>query len=247
MQLFLIRHGQSKNNAHDDAHVHPDPDLTDLGHQQAERLALWMSEANDVEAVTRLKMRDPARQDHHPIHIDHLYVSPMRRTLQTAQPLARAFGREAHVHPMIYEAGGLFERLENGGGIRPYRGMSATQILAEFPNYTIDPAIGEDGWYGLDREESMEECYDRAEKIATLFKHRVLHEKEWATASVALVSHGMFIDCLLLALMGVTSAMRQSYFWVYNTSITRVDLRPDGYAIIRAVNRVPHLTHEMIT
>jgi len=249
MQLFLIRHGQSKNNAHDDAHVHPDPDLTDLGHRQAAYLAAWMIEANDTESITRLSMRDPSRQDHHPIKLTHLFVSPMRRTLQTAQPLAQAFGTEAHVHPLIYEAGGLYERAATSahGGIGPYRGMSATQIKAEFPDYFIDPAIGDDGWYTLDREESLDECHARADQMAELFKRRVSTDEMWRAASVALVSHGMFIDCMLLSLMGVAAAMRQSYFWVYNTSITRVELRRDGYAIIRNVNRVAHLPPEMIT
>lgn len=247
MQLFLIRHGQSKNNAHDDAHVYPDPDLTELGHQQAERLAMWMSAAHDIESMTRLSMRDPGRRDHHPIQLTHIYVSPMRRTLQTARPLVKAFGCVAHVHPLIYEAGGLFERVDEGNGIRPYRGMGAKQILSEFPEYRVDTAIHEEGWYQLDREETIDECHARADKIAEMFKRQVAQDEYWRRTSVALVSHGMFIDCLLLSLMGVAAPMRQSYFWVYNTSITRVELRRDGYAIIRAVNQIPHLTHDLVT
>ncbi len=248
MQLFLIRHGQSKNNAHDDSHVHPDPDLTDLGHRQAEHLAAWMVEANDTESITRLSMKDPNRQAHHPIQLTHVYVSPMRRTLQTAQPLARAFGFKPHVHPLIYEAGGLYERMPDGSlGIRPYRGMTAQEIITEFPDYVVDTAIGEYGWYMLDREETLDECHARADKMVEWFKHHISTDESWRKASVALVSHGMFIDCLLLSLMGVSAPMRQSYFWVYNTSITRVELRRDGYAIIRNVNRVAHLTPDMIT
>lgn len=246
MELYLIRHGQSKNNAHDDEHVHVDPDLTELGHQQAERLAAWMCAANDIEAMTRRSMKDPLRKDNHPIKLTHLYVSPMRRALQTAQPLMREFGLQGHVHPLIYEAGGLFERLAEGG-TRGHIGMTAAQIRAEFPNCVPDERISEKGWYTLPGEETLDQCHARAQLMAEDFIRRITNDDHWRTASVALVSHGMFIDCMLLALMGVHAQMRQSYFWVYNTSITRVDLRRDGYAIIRAVNRVPHLPHDMIT
>lgn len=246
MELYLIRHGQSRNNAHDDVHVHADPDLTELGHRQAERLAAWLSAANDTEAMTRLSLRDPARKDHHPVRLTQIYVSPMRRALQTAKPLSDTFGCPTHVIPTIYEAGGLFERVD-GGGVRPYRGMTADQIRAEFPMYVLDEKIGADGWYTLDREEPLDECHARAEAFAELLRARVEGDEYWRSASLALVSHGMFIDCLLLSLMGVVAQKRQSYFWVYNTSVTRVDLRRDGYAIIRSVNRVPHLPHDMVT
>jgi broad specificity phosphatase PhoE len=246
MELYLIRHGQSKNNAHDDAHVHADPDLTELGHRQADRLAAWLSACNDSEAMTRRSVRDPLRKDHHPVKLTHIYVSPMRRALQTALPLMQTFGVQPVVHPTIYEAGGLFERTTEGG-IRPYRGMGAAEIRAEFPGYVLDDSITDDGWYTLDREEMLAECHLRADQFAQMLRQQVATDEYWRRTSVAMVSHGMFIDCLLLSLMGVGPHNRQSYFWVYNTSITRVDLQRDGYAIIRAVNRVPHLPHEMIT
>ena len=65
----MVRHGQSTNNVVRDnpgAARTSDPDLTDLGHQQAEALGTWMA-ANGPR---------PGR----------IFCSLMRRTIQTAHP-----------------------------------------------------------------------------------------------------------------------------------------------------------------
>ena len=43
VQLYLIRHGQSENNARPEHLRVEDAELTDLGHQQAEQLAPWIA------------------------------------------------------------------------------------------------------------------------------------------------------------------------------------------------------------
>ena len=73
MHVYLIRHAQSENNAlTEDAtgRRKVDPDLTELGYQQRDLLAEFLSSA-DYE-------------------IKHLYTSAMYRSLLTAQPLGDA-------------------------------------------------------------------------------------------------------------------------------------------------------------
>ena len=76
MELILVRHGQP-------AWLHPDgtgsidPQLTDLGRAQAALAARRLADSED----------EPARGD-----IDHLFVSPTRRTQETAAPIAEALG-----------------------------------------------------------------------------------------------------------------------------------------------------------
>jgi len=60
MDLYLVRHAQSQNNALPERLRVADPDLTDLGHQQAARLA---------ERVRSLKLT-------------RLLTSPFRRALR---------------------------------------------------------------------------------------------------------------------------------------------------------------------
>ena len=92
MDLFIIRHGESANNALaniKDRQV--DPPLTDLGEQQAEKLARFLTDGyipeltNPNAANNKIKMRQG-------FGITSLNVSPMYRTLQTVQPVAESLG-----------------------------------------------------------------------------------------------------------------------------------------------------------
>ena len=65
MQLYLIRHGQSYVNLEEWQHGNTDEGLTELGQQQAARLAAWLPT--------------------HLPRIDALYASTMRRARETAE------------------------------------------------------------------------------------------------------------------------------------------------------------------
>lgn len=93
MELWLIRHGQSANNAleqqaGDPSGRLPDPPLTALGHEQARRLAGWAAQG-DGGPVT------------------HLYSSLTTRAVQTAAPLAGVLGLPVRGLAAAYECGGL--------------------------------------------------------------------------------------------------------------------------------------------
>ncbi len=83
--MILLRHGQSAFNAAFSATRRdpgiPDPGLTELGRQQAERAA---------EAL--------AAED-----IRHIIASPYTRALQTATPLARRLGLPVRINPVVRE------------------------------------------------------------------------------------------------------------------------------------------------
>jgi len=70
-RLYLVRHAQSQGNTGEDLTT-GDPDLTDVGWEQARRLG------------ERLKSQQ----------IDRIYSSPLRRTQQTATAIADASGLE---------------------------------------------------------------------------------------------------------------------------------------------------------
>ena len=80
MELIIIRHGRPERIEHADGAV-ADPELTDLGHRQAEAMAAWMKAE----------------------HLDAIYASPMARARQTSSPLESAFGMEATVVPGVRE------------------------------------------------------------------------------------------------------------------------------------------------
>jgi probable phosphoglycerate mutase len=84
-EVVLIRHGSARHRAPagpaDLVDGHSDPELTELGHRQAEAVS------------RRLGAARPAG----------LFVTPLRRTQQTAAPLARRIGCEPVVVPELNE------------------------------------------------------------------------------------------------------------------------------------------------
>jgi len=84
-ELLLVRHGESEPAVESEefAHVdgHADPPLSALGRQQADRLADRLSAER----------------------IDAIYVTTLRRTSETATPLARILGIDPSVEPELRE------------------------------------------------------------------------------------------------------------------------------------------------
>lgn len=79
MELLLVRHGRPERIDYDPNGA--DPELTELGHRQAQGMAEYLSSES----------------------IDALFVSPQRRARQTAEPLMAALGVDAPVVDGIAE------------------------------------------------------------------------------------------------------------------------------------------------
>lgn len=241
MQLFIIRHGQSTNNALDDDSQRTfDPPLTETGMQQAERLAQRLAAGHD----TRFNVGSGFAGDlgANDFAITHLYCSAMHRSLQTAAPVARALGLQPEIWVDVHEQGGMY--LDQDGGRTGYPGRTRREILDEFPDYTLPDTITDVGWY--DAARGYEEMYTgagRAIKVAMELRRRALGD--FRDARIAIITHGTFIDLMLKAFLG-SLPNRQFFFSHYNTGITRLDIMPE-YMVIRYTNRIDHLPTELIT
>lgn len=80
MDIFLVRHGQP--DWAPDRLARNNPGLTDLGHEQAKRVAGWLA------TLAR---------------VDRLWVSSMTRALQTSDPITDALGPEREVFDWLQE------------------------------------------------------------------------------------------------------------------------------------------------
>ena len=138
--LYLVRHGESANNALPDHQRVPDPELTSLGCRQALQLA---SHYRDFD------------------HINYVLASPFRRTLQTTQPLLEARGDRAVIWAELYEVGGCFGGYETGK-LTGQSGMTDTEIRNEFPEFDIPDSIDSSGWYKCQPFETWEMAIPRA-------------------------------------------------------------------------------------
>lgn len=246
MKLLIIRHAESANNrialnlSYDDymRTRSADPGITDLGVEQTRLLAQHLIGEPPADA------RDGAKGHY---GITHLYVSPMRRTLQTAAPLAAALELSPTLWVDIHEHGGMFHgNPRNGDGLVIHPGLTRQAIRAEFPGFVLPDAVTDAGWWSGGYED-MAGCYGRAIRVARDLRHRAEREaEEHITSCLALVSHGTFIDSLIKALVHQIPD-RGVYYFHNNTAITCVDFGHNGTVFLRYLNRTAHLPASMVS
>ncbi|MCI0893961.1 MAG: histidine phosphatase family protein [Chloroflexi bacterium] len=241
MDLFIIRHGQSGNNALSDIRTREvDPPLTDLGQQQArvlaEHLANGATHDIDIDS-TRGTSKARLRMG---FGITSLFSSPMYRSLQTVQPVGKALGLAPRVWTDLHEEGGMY--LNHGGdkGVVGYPGRTRTEILDEFPDFELPDGITEHGWWNKDHEDPPS-CAGRAIKVS----QQLLNMAE-SNDRVALVTHGLFMGALLKALLNQLPG-ENIYYRHHNTGITRFSIRTGGRVELRYMNRINHLDPKLVS
>ncbi|RLT44168.1 MAG: histidine phosphatase family protein [Chloroflexi bacterium] len=268
MILYLIRHGQSSNNLLGenvltasgdlDQNAHQlymssrvaDPPLTEIGQEQAARLADFLREARPKHRATH---DDPPEDElrgteiTNRLGISRIFCSPMLRTLQTAQPAATTLGINPEIWVDVHEHGGVFDNQSADGSAVGRPGLSRSQIAAQFPGYIIGDGVGEMGWWS-GGEEDRPTCDGRAIRVAArLWKMA----KEIGDARIAIVSHGTFMDSLVKTILGRLPG-NEFHISHFNTGITRIDYTQSWrektpFVLVRYTNRVDHLTPELIT
>lgn len=241
MDLYIIRHAQSANNALADERTRVcDPHLTELGRRQAELLAAHLATGRDLHP-SRPWLTTPSTNSHG-FGITRLYTSAMRRTLQTSWPVGRALGITPEVWVDIHEEGGIW--LDHGpdaGGRRGHPGITCDELRTEFPGYIIPAEVTAAGWWHSDAPETREATQARATQVAATLRSRWMQDEK-----IAIISHGAFGADLLRALLGESTIQPISYH-LDNTSISLLRFRPQGDLSVRYLNRLDHLPPELIT
>jgi len=250
MNLLLIRHGESTNNRIAESTDYDsfmaartsDPALTERGTQQALALARHLAESTAVEFLR------PSAVNRAGYGVTRLVVSPMVRTLLTAAPTAERLGLPLEIWPDIFEQGGLFEGNPQDETLRSYPGYTRAEFETLFPGVIVPPEVTERGWWRGGYEE-MEECSERAAAVAARLKKMAAEEAEDlppVPTTLAMVTHGTFMNQLLHHLLGVPD-QSSMYFFHANTGITRIEFAVDGFRVLRYVNRTQHLPAELLS
>jgi 2,3-bisphosphoglycerate-dependent phosphoglycerate mutase/probable phosphoglycerate mutase len=167
----------------------------------------------------------------------------MHRALQTALPIAEALDLAPEIWLDIHEVGGIYLDQGDNGGLVGYPGLKRSEILAEFPNYILSEEISEAGWWNRGHED-WPACQGRAIRVAGQL--RELGQQVGENERVAMVSHGGFINALLKALLNHLPSS-DIFYHHFNTAITRVDIRSNGRLEVRFLNRIPHLSPELVS
>ena len=194
MELLLIRHALPVRRELDEGPA--DPELSPEGHAQSEHLAQYLAS-------------EP---------LDAVYSSPMRRALQTAEPLAAAQGVP------IDERAGVAEWDRNSPEYVPVEELKA----ANDPRWQ---AMLDGEW---ESDESEEEFRDRT--IGTIEELIGAHPGD----RIAIVCHGGVINTYLSHVIGLRHEAL-GFFYPNYTSIHRVAASSQGHRSIVTINETSHL------
>jgi broad specificity phosphatase PhoE len=226
MDLYIIRHAQSTNNALDDPRNRScDPRLTELGLRQAEILA------GHLAASPHLDGDGPTIR---------LYCSPMWRALQTAHVMGRALGLSPEVWVDIHEIGGIYLDHGEAGGLVGYPGATRHQILADFPSVALPTQVTGEGWWQGGYED-WPACHRRAARVA-----EALRDQSGRQERVLMVTHGGFINALMNILVGQSPDSPVVYHQ-RNTAISLISFGDNGRLHIHYLNRASHLAPDMVS
>jgi broad specificity phosphatase PhoE len=192
VELVLVRHALPVRRENTDGPA--DPELSEAGHEQARRFATYMAEES----------------------VDAIYTSPLKRAMQTAEPLAGLTG----LTPSIV------------AGVAEWDQHSNEYIPVEELKATNDPRWREmvDGGWNVEE--------DRTE-----FHNRVLDALEGVIGSnpgrkVIVTCHGGVINEYLAHILGIKD---KQFFYPNYTSIHRVAASSRGHRSILSINETPHL------
>jgi len=194
VEIVLVRHGLPLRVELETGIA--DPELAAEGHEQAAKMAAYLG-VEDVEAV---------------------YVSPLRRALETARPLCKVLGLDAVVSEGVAE----FDR------------NSREYVPVEELRASNDPR-----WEKLMRGE-----WDGVDEDPSLFKARVVETIEdmiarHAGGRVVVVCHGGVINQYLAHVLGIETHI--GFFYPKYTSIHRVMAARSGQRSIVSINEASHL------
>ena len=220
MELYLIRHGQSANNADPTCRA-ADPPLTPLG----ERQALCAGEALVNKGIVKF------------------YCSPMLRALQTAQIMSGPLGLPPHVFVGVHEWYGVWEEREGEPVQLP--GLTRQKMTEVCPSVVLPEEVTDQGWVSR-QIDSTQVMLDQADRDARNFLAYLAQQHPEPRERVAAVTHGGFLSTLLGTSYGLAPSDDTDRFAHQNTAISKIR-RIDGQTQLRYMNRLSHLSDDMIT
>lgn len=199
-RFYLIRHGETDWNKGGRYQGCTNIDLNETGREQARLLG--------------------RRFEYLPL--DHVYVSPLNRAVETAEQVAKAHG----LTPIVDEH---FKEINFGD----WEGHTIQELSEKygraytdfFANPFAHPVPGEGSF-----QNAMQRAMEGFEAL----------EQKHKGENVAIVSHGGLLRVMLVGLLGMGDAFYRKT-WMTNTSITMLDVMEDGRRLLMTLNDKAHL------
>jgi len=232
VRLLLVRHAQSANKCRRGRRAVADPELSDLGYEQAKALGKRLEEEFRTRAGRRKRLR--------------VVSSPMRRCLLTIQPAVQMLGLpldNCMCHGACYEY---------GCAGTSFMGSTRREIARDFPEFLPVGFNAEGAWdyAGSQAREDEPECRERAARVVRWLHELAEAEREAVdkeggqTGTLILATHQTVAD-LLCHILIRGSADKWQYGEIthklQNACITEVFLYPKGRACLGFKNEASHL------
>lgn len=238
MRLYLIRHGQSVNNLiwtetqSEQGRSH-DPELTAIGHAQAQCVAEFLSDELGFRLPLRGRYNDAARPQ-------RLYTSFMTRAVETGRVIARALNVPLIALTEAFETGGLYQKNQETGERHGIEGPNRAHFAKHYPELELPAELGEAGWYNRPAE-PVEARPERVQKVwdELLTRHGASDD------IIGLITHGAFYSHLLNHILQVPDK-NDVWFTINNCAVSRIDVSQDGIAFVY-LNRFDFLPPDLIT
>ena len=211
--LYLIRHGESANNALPESQRVEDPGLTQEGERQAKALA----------------------ERFHGERVSHLLTSGFLRAVQTTRPLAQKLNLRPVIWTDLHEVGGCYAGYEVGKEEgRP--GMNRRKLSTQFPEFHLPDDIDEQGWWRSQPYENSTQAKQRSDAQAK----RLVSEFAGTKASVACVIHADFKALMIESLLSNRSS-EFAPADLQNTGVTLLSYENRRFEMLD-FNNVDHLS-----
>ncbi|QDZ42984.1 bifunctional RNase H/acid phosphatase [Corynebacterium sp. sy039] len=220
-RFILLRHGQTAMSAAKQYSGHSDPELTQLGLQQAQAAAQWLVQRSAIARNSVLGSADPVCAVGDLGVIDAVISSPLQRAQQTATIVAQELGLNLKTEPGLKEM--------NFGA---WEGLSFNQVRDQYPKLhsqwlidsTVVPPAGE----------SLDMVAQRVADTMTQLKQK------YAGKTVVLVSHVTPIKSVVRSVLGAPADVFHRLH-LDLAAISIVDFYADGPMCMRLFNGVDHL------
>ncbi|GAB4581506.1 MAG: histidine phosphatase family protein [Anaerolineales bacterium] len=247
MQLYLLRHAQSENNARWEAdpseiHRYSDIPLTPLGREQARLTAEHLAHSNPTSPVNKYNS-----DNRRGFGITHIYSSLMIRAAETAHIIAERLNLPVYGRTDLHEWGGVYETDEKDEVKTGLPGPDRAYFAQHFPRLILPGDFNEAGWWNRPHELHAA-VPARVRRVLKFIRTRHLQTDD----RVLIVTHGGFLNMFIGSFLGLTPRRilknLETNHWLVtnNTALARIDMTPEFAGIIY-LNRSIHLPDAYIT
>lgn len=206
-ELYLVRHADALPGPETviPGGGYDEQPLSELGRRQAEAVGEWLSD----------------------LAFTAIYASPLRRTQETAAPLARRQAKEVIVEPGLREV-----KLHLDKGPKPGDDLDATAGSLKERLGEVVRLIAERGKWSL-IPGSEESAAFRTRVVAAVHEIAARHAGE----RIVLFTHGGFINAYFAEVLGLE---RDFFFPIQNTSVSVARWLNDNVSLV-SLNETAHL------